>query len=82
MIMIEDNFCPGQTSKFSFRFGDEMERFSWSLIGGEFAAGSNQYSENPAVNWYAIAVAVRSGLMAIFAMGAQPSFFGRKKATK
>jgi hypothetical protein len=53
MIMIEDNFCPGQTSKFRFNFGDEMERFSWSLTGGEFAAGSNQYSENPAVNWHA-----------------------------
>jgi hypothetical protein len=59
MIMIEDNFCPGQTSKFSFRFGDEMERFSWSLIGGEFAVGSNQYSENPAVNWYANSGTIR-----------------------
>jgi RHS repeat-associated protein len=59
MIMIEDNFCPGQTSKFRLNFGDEMERFSWSLTGGEFAAGSNQYSENPAVNWHANSGTIR-----------------------
>jgi hypothetical protein len=78
MIMIEDNFCPGQTSKFRFNFGDEMERFSWSLTGGEFAAGSNQYSENPAVN--GTQIAVRSGLMAIFCDGGTTKLFGRKES--
>jgi RHS repeat-associated protein len=51
IILPDGDICPGSQTSFTFNFQGGIERFEWTIDGGDFVNTNDELSENPTVQW-------------------------------